>query len=88
MKIPWQTYLSELIGTALLLGIGLSFVILNFGAGSPVVAALPDAGLRRLVTGFLFGSTGAAIAISQVGKISGAHINPVVTLAFYIKGKF
>lgn len=88
MKIPWQTYLSELIGTALLLGIGLSFVILDFGAGSPVVAALPDAGLRRLITGFLFGTTGAAIAISQVGKISGAHINPVVTLAFYLKGKF
>lgn len=88
MKIPWQTYLSELIGTALLLGIGLSFVILNFGAGSPVVDLVPDAGLRRLITGFLFGATGAAIAISQVGKISGAHINPVVTLAFYVKGKF
>ncbi|HEY5298006.1 MAG TPA: hypothetical protein VIK59_08770 [Verrucomicrobiae bacterium] len=31
MKIPWQTYLSELIGTALLVGVGLSFVILNCG---------------------------------------------------------
>lgn len=86
-KFPWQTYLSELIGTALLVGVGVSFVILDFGAGSPVVAALPDAGLRRLITGFLFGATGATIAISHVGKISGAHINPVVTLAFYLKGK-
>lgn len=87
MKIAWQTYFSELIGTALLVGIGLSVVILDFGAGSPVAALLPDAGLRRLVTGFLFGATGAAIAYSHVGKISGAHINPVVTLAFRIKGK-
>jgi aquaporin Z len=87
LKIPWQTYLSELIGTALLVGVGLSFVILNFGAGSPVVAMLPDAGLRRAITGFLFGATGAAIAVSPVGKVSGAHINPVVTLAFHIKGK-
>ena len=88
MKIPWQTYLSELIGTALLVGIGLSFVILNFGAGSPVAVILPDAGLRRLLTGFLFGATGGAIACSRVGKVSGAHLNPVVTLAFYLKGKF
>lgn len=87
MKIPWQAYLSELIGTALLLGVGLSVVIFDFGSGSPVVAWLPDAGVRRLLTGFLFGATGAAIAYSRVGKVSGAHINPVVTLAFYIKGK-
>lgn len=87
MKIPWQTYLSELIGTALLIGVGLSVVIFNFGAGSPVAVWLPDAGGRRLLTGFLFGATGAAIAYSRVGKVSGAHINPVVTLAFYIRGK-
>jgi aquaporin Z len=86
VKIPWQTYLSEFIGTALLIGVGLSVVILDFGAGSPVAALLPDAGLRRAITGFLFGTTGALIAISPVGKISGAHINPVVTLAFRLKG--
>lgn len=87
MKFAWRNYLSEFIGTALLLGVGLSFVILDFGAGSPVVQWLPDAGLRRLITGFLFGTTGALIAISYVGKISGAHINPVVSLAFHLRGK-
>jgi aquaporin Z len=34
--------------------------------------------------GFLFGSAGAAIALSPVGKESGAHINPVVTMAFWL----
>lgn len=87
MKTLWTLFLSEFIGTALLVGVGLSFVILDFGANSPMVAILPDPGLRRLMTGFLFGSTGAAIAISPVGKTSGAHINPVVTLAFWMKGK-
>ncbi|HKW29073.1 MAG TPA: aquaporin, partial [Verrucomicrobiae bacterium] len=87
VNIPWQTYWSELIGTALLVGIGLSFVIFNFGDRSPVAVILPDAGMRRLLSGFLFGATGAAIAYSRVGKVSGAHINPVVTLAFHIKGK-
>ncbi len=86
-KIPWGLYLSELIGTALLLLLGLSFVILDFGKGSFVATLIPDAGLRRLITGFLFGSTGASIAYSRVGKVSGAHINPVVTLAFHIRGK-
>ncbi len=86
-EIPWGLYMSELIGTALLLLFGLSFVILDFGKGSFMTGLIPDAGLRRLITGFLFGSTGAAIAYSQVGKVSGAHINPVVTLAFHIKGK-
>lgn len=87
MTFPWRNYLAELVGTALLLGVGLSFVILDFGTGSPVIQWLPDAGLRRLITGFLFGTTGALIAISHVGKISGAHINPVVSLAFCLKGK-
>ncbi len=71
----------------MLVGVGLSIVILDFGQGSPVVHWLPDAGLRRAITGFLFGSTGALIALSWVGKESGAHINPVVSLAFWLMGK-
>lgn len=86
-RIPWQVLGSEFVGTALLLAVGLSIVILDFGAGSPVVRWLPDAAVRRLITGFLFGSTGALIAISPVGKHSGAHINPAVTLAFWLLGK-
>jgi aquaporin Z len=84
---PWPLFLSEAVGTALLLMVGLSFVILTFGTGSPVATLLPDAGLRRAITGFLFGTTGALIALSPVGKESGAHINPVVTLAFWLMGK-
>jgi len=88
MKDTWKVFGAELIGTALLLLVGLSVVILDFGTGSPVLKLIPDPGLRRLVTGFLFGSTGALIAISPIGKISGAHINPVVTTAFWLEGKF
>ena len=87
LDVPWTVFLSEFVGTALLVGVGLSIVILDFGAGSPVVERLPSAGLRRAVTGFLFGSTGALIALSPVGKESGAHINPVVSLAFWMMGK-
>ena len=84
---PWKLYGAELVGTALLISVGLSIVIFDFGQGSPVVQFLPDAGLRRLITGFLFGTTGALIALSPLGKESGAHINPAVTLGFWLMGK-
>jgi aquaporin Z len=84
---PWRVYLSELIGTAVLVLVGLSLVIAMFGTGSPMSRLLPDEGLRRAITGFLFGTTGALIALSPVGKSSGAHINPVVTLGFRLAGK-
>ncbi len=80
--LPWRPFVSEAIGTALLVLVGLSLVIFMFGTGSPMPAAVPNEGLRRLITGFLFGTTGALIALSPVGKISGAHINPAVTLGF------
>ncbi|MDR3526411.1 MAG: aquaporin [Rhizomicrobium sp.] len=88
MRFPWKAYLAELIGTALLISVGLSVVILDFGQSSPIIGFLADAGLRRLITGFLFGTTGALIAISPLGKESGAHINPVVTLGFWMMGCF
>ncbi|MHB1498743.1 MAG: MIP/aquaporin family protein [Acidimicrobiales bacterium] len=78
--------LAELVGTALLVGIGLSFVILDFGRGSPVATMLPSDAARRALTGALFGATGMTIALSPVGRISGAHINPVVSLAFWAEG--
>ncbi|MBZ5537930.1 MAG: hypothetical protein LAO31_18395 [Acidobacteriia bacterium] len=68
---PWRLFASELVGTALLVLVGLSLVILMFGAGSPIARVLPHEGLRRLVTGFLFGTTGALIALSPVGTGSG-----------------
>ncbi len=83
----WPLWVSEFLGTLLLVGIGCSFVILDFGTGSPVAALLPDPGVRRAITGFLFGTVGALIAVSHVGVISGAHINPVVTLVFRLEGR-
>ena len=83
-RIPWALFASELIGTALLVLVGLSLVILMFGTGTPMARLIPGEGLRRLITGFFFGTTGALIALSPVGKVSGAHINPVVTMVFLL----
>jgi aquaporin Z len=84
---PRRIFFAEMLGTGLLLLIGLSIVILMFGSGSPIAELIPNIGYRRLLTGFLFGSTGALIAISPLGKASGAHINPIVTMAFFLMKK-
>ncbi len=83
----WRLYLSECVGTLLLVAVGCSLVVLDFATGSPVVRALPSAAFRRALTGFLFGATGGSIALSPVGRVSGAHINPIVSLAFWRRGK-
>jgi aquaporin Z len=82
--IRWRLFLYELSGTAVLVLVGLSVVIGMFGAGSPMTQLIPNEGLRQLITGFLFGTTGASIALSVVGKESGAHINPAVTMVFWL----
>jgi aquaporin Z len=81
----WALWGSELLGTALLVSIGCSVVIADFAVGSPVVHWLPSVVARRVVTGFLFGTVGGSIALSRIGKVSGAHLNPVVTLAFWTR---
>ncbi len=80
-------YLSEFMGTALLVFIGLSIVIALWSPASPLYALPLSLTWRRIVTGLLFGGTGATIAYSRVGKVSGAHINPAVTIAFWLENK-
>jgi aquaporin Z len=84
-KKLFYIYLSELIGTALLVAIGLSIVIFINGNGSPVRSLISDPDTRRALTGFLFGCTGCGITLSPVGRISGAHINPIVSFAFRLR---
>jgi aquaporin Z len=82
-----KLFMAEMIGTGLLLLLGLSSVILMFGEGNPFVNLVPSLALRRVLNGFLFGSVGAAIALSPIGRVSGAHVNPIVTMGFWLMGK-
>ena len=77
---------AEFVGTALLLFVGLSIVIVDWGTGSPMASLIPAASVRRAVTGFLFGTTGCLVTLSPVGRISGAHLNPAVSVAFWLRG--
>ena len=84
LKYRAKFFASEFAGTGLLLMCGLSVVIFMFGSGSPVAQLIPGVKERQIITGFLFGSIGASIALSPIGKISGAHINPAVTMVFLL----
>jgi aquaporin Z len=77
----------ELAGTALLLLGGLSAICLDFGSGSPVAGVVPDHSARLLLTGLLFSGTGALVTISPIGRRSGAHLNPAVTVGFWCRGR-
>src|SRR5580692_7262434 len=76
----------ELLGTAILLVGGLSAICLDFGAHGPIAAHVASHSLRLLITGLLFAGTGSLVAISPLGRRSGAHLNPVVTMAFWLRG--
>lgn len=82
----WRAYAAEAVGTALLVLVGLSIVIADFAPGLPVARLLPGAFERRLLTGALFGATGALLALSPLGRISGAHLDPAVSWGFWLAG--
>ncbi len=80
-------YLAEFAGTGLMLFIGLSAIVVNFGEGSPIVDKVPNEHLRRLLTGIIFAGGATFVVYSPLGKRSGGHLNPAVTLAFFLLEK-
>jgi aquaporin Z len=86
MRRNLLAYFSEFAGTAIMLFIGVSAVAFMWGPGSPV-PVVPNGALRRLLTGILFAGGATAVVYSPLGQISGGHINPAVTLAFWRLGK-
>ncbi|MBN3889354.1 MAG: aquaporin [Nostoc sp. JL31] len=83
----WREYFAEFLGAAFNIFIGLSAIVFNFGHGLPIEQLVPDSSIRRLITGLIFAGSGAIVAVSPIGKLSGSHINPSVSLAFWIHGK-
>jgi len=76
-----KPYIAEAIGTALL-------VILGDGAVAGVLlnkSKAQNSGWIVITTGW---AMGVAMAVYAVGRISGGHINPAVTLGLAVVGKF
>jgi len=86
MRRNLSAYVSEFAGTAIMLFIGVSAVAFMWSPGSPV-PVVENGALRRLLTGLMFAGGATAVVYSPLGQISGGHINPAVTLAFWRLGK-
>ncbi len=80
-------YASEGVGTAVNVFCVVGVVSVVFGASSPVAHAIPAVPLRLFIVGLLLGGVGWLVALSPPGKLSGAHLNPAVSLGFGLLGK-
>src|SRR5437773_3699196 len=74
----WRRLFSELLGT---------FFLVLVGAGAAVVNAKTGGTISRAAAVTAPGLMVMAI-IMFMGAVSGAHLNPAVTLAFWLRGVF
>lgn len=64
-----------------------TFGVLLEHPSSPLRQAIPESLVRHALGGLAMGLTLIAIVHSPWGKRSGAHMNPALTLTFYLLGK-
>ena len=76
--LEWRRLFSELFGT---------FLLVAVGAGAGVVDAVSHGAISRSAAVVSPGLTVLAI-ILFMGAVSGAHLNPVVTISFTLRGDF
>ena len=87
LREHWPEYLSEAAELGLFMISAALFTILFHHPGSPVLSFIHSEFIRRMITGVAMGSTAIALVFSPLGKRSGAHFNPAVTLTFWRLGK-
>ena len=74
----WRRCLAEGIGT---------FALVFIGCGACIAQHVPNSGITHVGVALAFGGV-VMCMVYAVGHISGAHINPAVTAAFAVAGKF
>jgi aquaporin Z len=81
--IEWSC---EFAGTAFQLFFGFGAVALLEARQSPLRHDIGPGWLRLLIIGTAFGLLAAIVATSPIGRRSGAHLNPAVTIGFWARG--
>jgi aquaporin Z len=87
LRLHWRLYVYEGAELAWFMVAACVCTVILFGAASPVVRAVPGAAWRRVVMGVAMGVTAVMIIHSPMGKRSGAHFNPAITLTYLRLGK-
>jgi glycerol uptake facilitator protein len=84
MKFSWkQEFVAEFFGTMvlILLGVGSVAMVVLFGSNPPIPGEVVKGGYTNIVLGWGLAVT---FGIYIAGTISGAHLNPAVTLALAV----
>jgi aquaporin Z len=87
LKRNWPLYFCEAIELALFMLSACAFTIFLFDPSWPGFHLFPGAITRRAVMGIAMGITAVLIIRSPMGKRSGAHFNPAITLTYFRLGK-
>ena len=83
----WPEYGLEALGLGIFMVSACLFTALLEYPASPLFTFLPNDLYRRLIIGIAMGLTAIGIIYSPIGKRSGAHMNPAVTITFFRLGK-
>ena len=87
LRQHWPEYLMEGAELGLFMISACAFTVLLYHPASAVAQNIHSEIFRRMLMGAAMGSTAIAIIFSPLGKRSGGHFNPSVTLTFFRLGK-
>ncbi|MGI5519262.1 aquaporin [Streptomyces sp. CA-106131] len=82
----WREWLSKFAATAILLLVMVTLFRYLFGAGSVPARALPSPEGQLVADAVVSGTTVGLLIISPFGRRSGGHMNPAVSLVFWLMG--
>jgi aquaporin Z len=78
----WRLYIYEGVELAIFMVSACVFTVFLFDPSFPAFRLLPSAAIRRTLMGIAMGVTAILIIRSPMGKRSGAHFNPAITLTY------
>jgi aquaporin Z len=87
LKRNWSLYIFEGAELAIFMISACVFTVFLFDPSYPALRILPNAVIRRILMGLAMGITAVLIIHSPLGKRSGAHFNPAITLTYLRLGK-
>ena len=83
----YKRYVLEAAGLGIFMASACGFSVLLESPESPVNQLISNNFHRLILMGIAMGGTALGIFYSPIGKFSGAHINPAVTLSYWRLGK-
>ena len=83
----WRLYIFEGMELAIFMISACFATVYLFDPSFPALHLITSAAIRRLLMGIAMGATAVLIIHSPMGKRSGAHFNPAITLSYLRLGK-